>query len=114
MRLDSKALIPCTSSSSALTEEEIDTLLNKLNNWCLMPENSTQKVSKCFTFKSYLAALEFANLVAALAEQESHHPRICIEWRKVTIDWWTHSINGLFINDFIMAARCDNIFSELT
>ena len=113
MRLDSKALIPCTSSASALTEEEIDALLNELNNWCLMPGNSTQKISKRFTFKNYLAALKFTNLVAALAEQENHHPRICIEWGKVTIDWRTHSINGLFIYDFIMAARCDNIFSEL-
>ena len=114
MKLDNKALIPCTPSSSALTKEEIDALLNKLNNWCLMPENSIQIISRRFGFKNYLAALEFTNLVAALAEQENHHPRICIEWGKVTIGWWTHSINGLFINDFIMAARCDNIFNELT
>jgi 4a-hydroxytetrahydrobiopterin dehydratase len=113
MKLDSKALIPCTRSSSALSDDEINRFLKELSNWRLLPESSVQKISKHFTFKNYLTAVEFANRVASLAEQENHHPRICIEWGKATIDWWTHSINGLFINDFIMAARCDSIFSEL-
>jgi len=113
MKLDNEAVIPCSQSSSALSKDEINRLLNELNNWYLMLDNGIQIISKHFTFKSYLSAIEFANSVASLAEQENHHPRICIEWGKVTIDWWTHSINGLFINDFIMAARCERIFSEL-
>ena len=113
MKLDKAALIPCSQSSSALSKDEINELLNELNNWFLMPDKGIHIISKHFTFKNYLSAIEFANSVASLAEQENHHPRICIEWGKVTIDWWTHIINGLFINDFIMAARCDRIFSEL-
>lgn len=112
MKLDNKALIPCSPSSPVLIEDEINELLIELNNWYLIPENSIQIISRRFTFKSYLSAIEFANKVASLAEQENHHPRICIEWGKVSVDWWTHSINGLFINDFIMAARCDQIFNE--
>jgi len=113
MKLDNEALIPCTQFSSALSKDEANSLVNKLNGWYLIEENGIQIISRHFTFKNYLSALEFANSVASLAEQENHHPRICIEWGKVTIDWWTHSINGLFINDFIMAARCERIFSEL-
>ena len=43
--------------------------------------------------------------VAKLADEADHHPRIVIEWGKVTIDWWTHAIGGLHRNDFVMAAR---------
>jgi len=113
VKLDNEALIPCTQSSSVLSKEEASSLLNELNDWYFMHENGIQIINRHFTFKNYLSAIAFANNVASLAEQENHHPRICIEWGKVTIDWWTHSINGLFINDFIMAARCDRIFSEL-
>jgi len=113
LNFGSKALTPCTQSSVALSDDEINSLLNELGNWCYVTENKAPKITKHFTFKNYLSAIEFANKVATIAEQENHHPRICIEWGKVTIDWWTHSINGLFINDFIMAARCDIIFNEL-
>lgn len=112
MNLDKKPLIPCSPSSNPLSEHEIDQLLKELNNWYLMPENGTQKITREFAFNNYSSAQEFANAIALLAEQENHHPRVCIEWGKATVSWWTHSINGLFINDFIMAARCNTIFSE--
>lgn len=113
MNLDNKPLITCNQSSNTLSENEINTLLNELNNWSLTAENGIKKISRCFAFNNYVSAQKFANTIAALAEQENHHPRICIEWGKATVSWWTHSIKGLFINDFIMAARCDRIFNEL-
>jgi len=113
MNLDKKALIPCSPASNALSEHEINQLLNELNAWYLTPENGTQKITRQFEFSNYSSAQKFANAIALLAEQENHHPRVCIEWGKATVSWWTHILNGLFINDFIMAARCDIIFSEL-
>ena len=42
-----------------------------------------------------------------MAEAEDHHPLIVLEWGKVTVEWWTHKINGLHRNDFIAAAKTD-------
>lgn len=112
MDLYKKVLIPCTQSSKPLSEDEIDILLNELNSWYLTTENGTKKITKRFAFNNYSSAQRFANTIAIMAEQENHHPRMRIEWGKATVSWWTHSINGLFINDFIMAARCDTIFNK--
>jgi len=53
--------------------------------------------------------LEFTNKVSALAEQEDHHPLIITEYGRVTLQWWTHKIKGLHKNDFIMAAKSDQL-----
>ena len=50
--------------------------------------------------------------VANLAEEEDHHPEITLEWGKVTVSWWSHKIKGLHRNDFIAAAKTDNLFSQ--
>jgi len=109
--LANQSLIPCTNCT-ALTDDSIKPYLDQLNNWQVCTEKNTMQIKKTFIFKNYSEALTFTNNIAKLAEQENHHPKICIEWGKVTISWWTHTLNGLFINDFIMAARCDNIFAD--
>jgi len=109
MSLANRTLSRCDSSASPLSVEEITLLLNDIDHWNLATEGSTTRITKEYKFKNYLLAQEFANKVADLAELENHHPRVCIEWGKAKVCWWTHSINGLFINDFIMAARCDEI-----
>lgn len=113
MSLAEKTLNQCTRSSTPVSITEISLLLNGLNGWRLISENNTNMICRGFEFKNYSSAQAFANKIADLAEQENHHPRVCIEWGKVNVTWWTHCINGLFINDFIMAARCDNLFTEL-
>ena len=59
--------------------------------------------------KNYAQALELTNKIAAIAEEEDHHPLINLEWGRVTVAWWTHLIKGLHKNDFIMAARTDQL-----
>ena len=60
-----------------------------------------------FKFKNFTDASEFSVKIAELANQQDHHPRLIIEWGKVNIYWGTHSINGLHLNDFVMAAKTD-------
>jgi 4a-hydroxytetrahydrobiopterin dehydratase len=55
------------------------------------------------------AALAFTDRIGALAEAEGHHPALLTEWGKVRVEWWTHKIGGLHRNDFIMAAKTDNL-----
>lgn len=111
--LADQSLQICDKTSRVLSSSNIQQYLQQLNNWQLYSEGHTQQINKKFMFKKYAQAITFSNQIATLSEQENHHPKICIEWGKVSISWWTHTLNGLFVNDFIMAAKCDKIFTEL-
>jgi len=60
-----------------------------------------------FTFDDFVKALEFTNEAGKVAEEEGHHPEITVTWGKATVRIWTHDIDGLSENDFILAARID-------
>lgn len=102
-----KNCIPCTLGAVALTSEEVQTHLSELgSSWeCL----NNKKIQKKFSFPNFLAAMIFMNRVADIAEREGHHPDIHIFYNKVTIELSTHSIDGLSENDFIVAAKVDEI-----
>ena len=63
--------------------------------------------------KNYEQSIAFTNLIADLAESQDHHPKITLEWGRVTLEWWSHKIRGLHMNDFICAAKSDEIFNAL-
>ena len=67
------------------------------------------KIVRTFSLPDFKTAVEFVNQVAKLAEEEGHHPDISITYSKVTLELWTHKINGLFDNDFILAAKIDRL-----
>jgi 4a-hydroxytetrahydrobiopterin dehydratase len=62
-----------------------------------------------FEFKDFLGALAFANRAGGTAEAEGHHPEITIGWGEAVVRIWTHSIEGLSVNDFILAAKIDTL-----
>lgn len=66
-----------------------------------------KKIKREFKFKDFKEAMVFVNKVADLAEAQGHHPDISIYYSKVVIELWTHKIHGLFVNDFILAAKID-------
>ncbi|MBW8887313.1 MAG: 4a-hydroxytetrahydrobiopterin dehydratase [Fibrobacteres bacterium] len=68
-----------------------------------------KKLEKQFDFKDFKQALEFTNRVGALAEAQDHHPDIALSWGKVGITLWTHAVGGLSDNDFILAAKVENL-----
>ena len=67
---------------------------------------------KVFLFKNFKFALAFTNAVGAISEAEVHHPGLHTAWAKVTVTWCSHSIKGLHRNDFIMAARTDEVAKD--
>jgi 4a-hydroxytetrahydrobiopterin dehydratase len=71
----------------------------------------TNHLMRVFKFKNFVEALDFTNGVGRIAEIENHHPMIITEWGKVSVHWWTHKIGGLHKNDFIMAAKVDQLFN---
>jgi 4a-hydroxytetrahydrobiopterin dehydratase len=86
----------------------------KMPSWLVYDKNGELRLEKEFKFAAFNDALAFTNRIAQEANQEDHHPAILTEWGKVTVTWWTHRIHGLHLNDFIMAAKTDQIFEAKT
>jgi len=99
----------CRIGAPEVSDEEILELMKQVPAWQLLDEGGNKRLERLFTFKNFREALEFTNKVGELAESQGHHPVIVLEWGKVRVTWWTHKINGLHENDFIMAAQTDEI-----
>jgi 4a-hydroxytetrahydrobiopterin dehydratase len=110
--LKNKSFIPSTEGSSTMPATEIHSLLKNIPGWEVVSEDGINRLQRIFTFPDFRKALAFTNLVGELAEEEQHHPKLVTEWGKVTVIWWTHSVNGLHMNDFIMAARTSELKSS--
>ena len=99
----------CREGALLATQEDIAKYLPQLPGWQVNPIDGINRLEKTYKFKNFGQALQFTNKVAVIAEQQKHHPAILTEWGKVTVTWWTHKINGLHVNDFIMAAKTDEL-----
>jgi 4a-hydroxytetrahydrobiopterin dehydratase len=108
--LRSGKCIPCRKGDPALTAAAIAELLPQIPAWELIEMDGVQRLQRVFKLKDYAEALAFTNTVAEIAEEEDHHPLIVLEWGRVTAQWWTHVVKGLHRNDFIMAAKTDEIY----
>ena len=105
MELAQKKCQACEGGVPTMTEEQANNLLKQIPSWTIKDGH----VFKQFKFKNFVEAMEFVNKVAEIAEQEQHHPDINISYNKVIIETWTHAINGLSENDFILPAKIDKI-----
>jgi 4a-hydroxytetrahydrobiopterin dehydratase len=93
-----------------LNEHEISQLKTQLPGWQIYEKDGELRLEKVFKFKNFNQAVAFTDQVAQAADAEDHHPAILTEWGKVTVTWWTHKIKGLHKNDFIMAAKTEQLF----
>lgn len=99
----------CRRDAPTVSQAEMEQLLPQIPEWGVEEVDGIQRLVRVFTFPDFASALAFTNRVGGLAEQEQHHPALLTEWGKVTVSWWTHKIRGLHRNDFIMAARTDEV-----
>jgi 4a-hydroxytetrahydrobiopterin dehydratase len=107
MELNQKKCKPCEGGVPPLEEKEIKEYMQELNTeWDLIDQ---KKISKTFQFKNFKEALDFANRVGEIAEEEQHHPDLHVYYGKVTVDLSTHAIGGLSENDFIIASKIENM-----
>jgi len=93
-----------------LSQPDIQLQLAKLKGWDLINDSNIQKLKAAFPTSDYNRAIALTNAIARLAESANHHPLIIVEYACVTVIWWTHQINGLHKNDFIMAAKTTELF----
>lgn len=95
---------------SPISSTDIEKFYTQISEWEIVEVEGVKQLSRQFDFPNFVTALEFTNKVGDLAEAEDHHPSILTEWGKVTVTWWTHVVKGLHLNDFITAAKTDQIY----
>lgn len=103
---------PCSIGTRPLPGDEINRLLSYMPRWKRISVDNMDRIQREFHFMDFVEGFNFACRIAELAESENHHPSLHIEWGKVTVNWWTHKINGLHQNDFIMAAKTDVLAAQ--
>jgi 4a-hydroxytetrahydrobiopterin dehydratase len=89
--------------SPSLEADEVARLVPHVPEWT----TAEGKLGRTFMFKDFTAAFSFLTRVALLAEAEGHHPDMFCSWNRVELAFWTHTVEGLSRNDFIMAAKID-------
>lgn len=103
--LAAKKCLPCEIGTPPLPDEEVQKLLKAVPTW----ELEEERLVKNFKFKDFLGAINFINELSEIAEEESHHPDIFISYNKVKLTLFTHHSKGLTENDFILAAKIDQL-----
>ena len=101
--------VACRGGDPMLTDAEIAQLHPQIPEWELVTQDGILRLQRVFKLKNYLDAVALTNKIALIAEKEDHHPLIVLEWGKVTVQWWTHVVKGLHQNDFIMAAKTNEL-----
>lgn len=106
--LAKKKCVPCEGGVPPLTYDAANKLLPQLDKeWMIVDE--AHLLTKHFPFKNFVETMKFVNEVARIAEEEQHHPDMTVTYGGVTIELMTHAIGGLSENDFILAAKIDEI-----
>lgn len=99
---------PCEGGVTPYTLEESKEQLKELSDWYLTHDG--QRIRRDWVVKNFLAGMDFFQKCAAVAEEDGHHPDLHIEgFRNVSVELWTHAIGGLSENDFILAAKIDQL-----
>lgn len=120
MNLTSKKCVPCQETVLPFNKKEIKRYIGKVDCWKAINEpfgkvpkqklsHKPHHIEKEFKFKNFKEALSFTNKIGKLAEKEGHHPDIYLAWGNVKVIIYTHKINGLHENDFILASKIDKI-----
>ena len=104
--------IPIGANTLRLNDHDVSQLKAKLPGWQTYEKGAELRLEKVFKFEDFRKAIAFTNQIALAANEEDHHPAILTEWGKVTVTWWTHKIKGLHQNDFIMAAKTDQLYGD--
>jgi 4a-hydroxytetrahydrobiopterin dehydratase len=105
MALTDKKCVPCEGGVEPYDESKVRDMLPQVPGW----ELKNGHLYRRFKFNNFVENMKFINKVADLAESEGHHPDFCVHYSKTDFDIWTHAINGLWENDFILAAKINQL-----
>ncbi len=100
----------CEAKTSLLNENDIKNHLKEISpDWQLAEDN--RSINRTFKLKNYYDTMAFVNVVAMVAHQQDHHPEITVTYNTCRIEFSTHSVDGLSLNDFICAAKVDGLLN---
>lgn len=109
MSLANQKCVPCEGGVDPMPAEEVERYLGIVEGWQL---EEKPEITKNYRFKDFLEALNFVNAVGAIAEGEGHHPDITLhDWNQVELRLSTHAIDGLHLNDFVLASKVDALWN---
>lgn len=106
-KLAEKHCVPCRGGVPPLRGPELTSYAEELPDWKIMEEHH---IAKTFLFPDFKKGLEFVDRVGAVAEEQGHHPDLCLSWGKVDVQIYTHKIRGLTESDFVLAAKIDQLY----
>ena len=106
-RLSEQRCEACTAQTPTLTPAEIESLRAQLDAAWTVVDGRTLR--RRLAFPDFRTAFAMASGIAALAEEEGHHPDLCVGWGRLDVDLTTHAVNGLTRNDLILAAKIDKL-----
>jgi 4a-hydroxytetrahydrobiopterin dehydratase len=101
--------VACRPGTPSLPREEIDRLLREVPEWRLDEAEGHLRLARTVKFKGFMPGVELVNRIAPIAEAEGHHPDLLLSYGSLTIWLTTHAAGGLTNNDFILAARLDQV-----
>ena len=112
MHLNDYNISELTPGSTALATDQWEALLTQLPNWSIDSIDGVPQLRCVFKFANFVEAIGFANKVGEIAELADHHPSLLVKWGQVQIAWWSHNLNGLHLNDFIIAAKTHQVYQS--
>lgn len=111
-KLSGRKCKACSKETPPLQGNALKRYFDELNTgWDLREEHYLERT---YRFKNFRQALNFTTKIGEMSEEEGHHPEINLTWGKVKVTVYTHAINALSENDFIWAAKSDEIFEDLS
>ncbi len=102
----------CDAGASTVSAAQTERWLRQLVAWRVVERNGIRQLQRHYRFKNFADALAFTHRVGGLAEQQGHHPELITRWGGVEVYWWTHALQGLHANDFICAAKTEQLYID--
>ena len=110
--LAARRCVKCEPGTPRLKGAALRALKAKLPSWRLGQSMGHDLLRRTYWFRGFLPGVELVNRIAAIAEEEGHHPDLCLGWGYLRVELWTHAAGGLTENDFILAAKVDQAESS--
>jgi 4a-hydroxytetrahydrobiopterin dehydratase len=107
MPLSTQHCVSCVGGLPRLGDAEVARGLAELPGWALV--EGGRRLARSYRFRDFREAMRFVDALAALAEQEGHHPDFAVHWNRVEVVLWTHDAGGLTENDLVLAARLGDL-----
>ena len=99
----------CKPGTPTLSRPEIDLLIASVEGWTVKEADGHLELTRTFKFTGFMPGVELVNAIAKVAEEEGHHPDLLLKYGALVVSLWTHAAGGLTDNDFILAAKIDQI-----